>query len=128
MSPNIPQTQRPLMIQLGKETRDNIAVQGMFNADIKAMEDGFNVNGKVVKVEVHNMYDKKASDTYLGCTGAYCDLCIHSKSDCIERVKSAQFFMINRDLEIMNSIFDTLVTEDGDGDLYKCTLNSFNYF
>ena len=102
------------MIQLGKETRDNIAVQGMFNADIKAMEDGFNVNGKVVKVEVHNMYDRKASDTYLGCTGAYCDLCIHSKSDCIERVKSAQFFMINRDLETMNSIFDTLVTEDGE--------------
>ena len=59
------------------------------------------------------MYDRKASDTYLGCTGAYCDLCIHPKSDCVEKVKSSEFCTINGDLKTMNAIFDSL-SEDGE--------------
>ena len=39
------------------------------------------------------MYDRKASDTYLGCTGAYYDLCINPKSDCVEKVKSSDYFL-----------------------------------
>ena len=40
VSPNIPQTQRPLMLQMGKEDREAIEVQGMFNSDIKMMKEG----------------------------------------------------------------------------------------
>ena len=88
-SPNLPQTQRPLMLQLGKENRDTIEVQKIFNEDIKTMETGFRIISDTrFTGEVKNMYDRKASDIYHGCTGAYCDHCIHSKSECMERIIS----------------------------------------
>ena len=100
------------MLQLGKESRETIEVQGMWNEDIKMMESGFVVGETKLKTELHNMYDRKASDMYLGCTGAYCDLCTHSKLECVERVVSHDFFTINRELETMIGIFDSL-EEDG---------------
>ena len=38
------------------------------------------------------MYDRKASDSFMGLTGAYCDLCTYSKSECVNRVVTRDFF------------------------------------
>ena len=111
-SPNTPQTQRPLMLQLGKEDRDAIEVQGMFNSDIKMMNEGILLDDTTLKTEVKTMYDRKASDTYMGLTGAYCDLCTHSKAECLSKVTSREFFKINRSIETMNGIFEDL-SENG---------------
>ena len=75
VSPNSPLTQRQLMFQLGKESRETIEVQLRRNNDIMIMENGFMVGETKLKSELHNMYDRKASDMHLGCIGAYCDLC-----------------------------------------------------
>ena len=53
------------MLQLGKENRDTIEFQAIFNNEIKCMESGIQVCARKVKVDVKNMHDRKASDTYL---------------------------------------------------------------
>ena len=58
------------------------------------------------------MYDRKASDSFMGLTGAYCDLCTYFKSECVNRVVTRDFFQINRNLDSMNNIFESL-SEDG---------------
>ena len=115
-SPNAASTQRPLMLQLGKESRDTLEAQGLLNADIDTMtKDGFSVGGEKVMVnDVHTMFDRKAANIYLGCTGAYCDLCTKSKEDCLRHIKEGQLFSIDRDVQTMHSIFDDLVDEDGE--------------
>ena len=50
------------MLQLGKENRDTIEVQKIFNEDIKTMETGFRISDTRFTGEVKNMYDRKASD------------------------------------------------------------------
>ena len=114
-SPNVAYTQRPLILQLGKEGRDTLEAQGLLNGDIKTMvEDGFPVKDKTVLVDVHTMFDRKAADLYLGCTGAYWDLCTLSKEDCVEHIKRKELFSIDRDVQTMHNIFDDLDDEDGD--------------
>ena len=78
-------------------------------------DDGFPVNGtdKTVKVDIRTIFDRKAAKTYLGCTGAYCDLCTYPKDECVEKVKNREGFTINRDVQSMSRIFDELVQEDG---------------
>ena len=83
----------------------------MFNEDIKKMESGFTVEETDLKAEIRNMYDRKASNMYLGCTGAYCDLCTDLKLGCVERVVSHEFFTINCELQSMIGIFDELEEE-----------------
>jgi hypothetical protein len=60
------------------------------------------------------MMDRKAADMYLGCTGAYCDLCTKSKDECMQQIKNRESFTIDRNVETMHRIFDELVDEDGD--------------
>ena len=123
--PNVSNTQRPLMLQMGKEGRSTLEVQGLFNEDISSMNaNGFSAREHTVMVDdVHTMMDHKASDLYLGCTGAYCDLCIKSKEQCMQQIKNRECFVIDRDVETMHRIFDELVDEDGDITKY---LNDYN--
>lgn len=96
--PNVSNTQRPLMLQMGKEGRSTLKVQGLFNEDISSMKaNGFSAREHSVMVDdVHTMMDRKASDLYLGCTGAYCDLCIKSKEQCMQQIKNRECFVIDR--------------------------------
>ena len=114
--PNVANTQRPLMLQMGKEGRDTLEVQGLFNHDISTMAtEGFSVkNHNVLVNDVQTMMDRKAADMYLGCTGAYCDLCTKSKDECMQQIKNRESFTIDRNVETMHRIFDELVDEDGD--------------
>lgn len=50
------------MLQLGKESLELIEVQGMYNEDVRSMEEGFSIGNVDVKGNVHTMYDRKASD------------------------------------------------------------------
>ena len=60
-----------------------------------------------------NTLDRKAANLYLGCGGAYCDLCDLSKEQCnnVETVENG--FVINREVKNMKDIFEALVQEDG---------------
>ena len=70
--------------------------------------DGFAANNNIIKADVHMMFDRKAADSYLGCTGAHCDLCTHSKEVCVQKVKNREMFVIDRDVQTMHQIFDDL--------------------
>ena len=108
-APNSPLSQRPLILQMGKESHENLEAQAIFNEDIRIMtDDGFAVNNKTLKADMHMMFDRKAADSYLGCTGAYCDLCTHSKEVCVQKVKHRETFVIDRDVQTMHQIFDDL--------------------
>ena len=99
------------------ENRKTLEAQALLNEDIKKMDnDGFHVAGtdKTITVDIHTMFDHKAADAYLVCTGAYCDLCALSKEECTEKVKNREAFTINRNVDTMTKIFDDLVTDDGE--------------
>lgn len=115
-SPNIANTQRPLILQLGKEGRDTLEAQSLLNTDIQSMtNEGFSAGEQKVMVnDVHTMFDRKAADIYLGCTGAYCDLCTKSKQQCVQHIKNREMFLIDRDVQTMHNIFDDLANEEGE--------------
>ena len=116
--PNIANTQRPLILQMGKEERETLEAQGLLNEDIHSMTtQGFLVGEqkrKVLVEGVHTMFDRKAADMYLGCTGAYCDLCIKSKKQCLQHIKKREAFNIDRNVDTMHQIFADLADEDGE--------------
>ena len=103
--PNSAFNQRPVMLQMGKESTTQLQAQALFNQDMKMMrERGINMaEGVNVKVfVVATSVDRKASNLYLGTGGSYCDLCMSSKDSCqsVHRVESG--FVIDRDVESMN--------------------------
>ena len=99
LSPNIPNTQRPYMLQLGKESHETFQVQSPAQKYIKQLEDGVDIEGKEVTVQAFLTCDRKASDIFFGNGGAFCDLCTKTKSECedIDIVKSG--FEINKTVE-----------------------------
>ena len=112
--PNAAHSQRVLMIQKGKETVENVQKQSVFNQDIQEINDGIelelpnsNTANVAVKI-VSNMMNRKASDIYLGITGAYCDLCGYSKTQCEDHEFVEYGFHITRTLDEMRQIFNTL--------------------
>ncbi|XP_065647675.1 uncharacterized protein LOC136077082 [Hydra vulgaris] len=119
ISPNSDFSQRPLMLQMGKESRENAQSLTVFNADIKTMkEEGFIIifNGQYLNIKVNivaDSFDRKASNIFQGLGGAYCDLCDLSKEQCEDICTIEQGFVINRDIETMEQIFLDLVQEDG---------------
>ena len=97
-SPNSPKSQRPVMIQTGKESTESLQSLKLFNDDItQAEKEGFVVKmpgNKAINVKstiVSYCLDQKAANLYLGLGGAYCDLCHLSKQDCldIEKIKNS---------------------------------------
>ena len=111
--------QRPLSLQMGKESNENLQSQAVFNKDIESLKAtgvDFNLNNSDVnlKVDISSfILDRKASELYQGLGGAYCDLCDHSKEDCLDINLVESGFSITRSIESLNAIFDELETEDG---------------
>ena len=120
-SPNAPKTQRPVLLQTGKESTESIQSLSIFNNDIaQAGEEGFVVNvpssEEAVNVKakiVSYMLDRKAANLYLGLGGAYCDLCHLSKEDCLDEEVISNGVDITRDIDSLHNVFNELVGEDG---------------
>ena len=51
-SPNDPRSQRPVALQMGKESYDNLKSLAIFNDDITTLTDGVNILGKNIKTEI----------------------------------------------------------------------------
>ena len=81
LSPNTSSSQRPLSLQLGKESREAYQSQSLFNDDMRELTTGIAIGEQNFKLDFNLACDRKASDLYLGCGGAYCDLCTVSRSD-----------------------------------------------
>ena len=125
--PNSEFSQRPLMLQLGKESTTNCQSLSMFETELKDMNGAGLVldgTGVVCKVEVQaTALDRKASNIYLSLGGAYCDLCTLSKTDCCDEEKIKEGFLIDRNIETMESIFNSL---EEDGEIVK-KANDYSY-
>ena len=59
------------------------------------------------------MCDRKASNLVYGLGGAYCDLCIYSKHDCLDLDFISSGININRTVESATQIFEQLEKDDG---------------
>ena len=120
-SPNSPYTQRPVCLQMGKESEESLQSLKIFNDDIAKMKDDGMVvqhGGSTaynVKVDIiSHMMDMKAAHLYLGLGGAYCDLCTCSKEQCLDVERIEGGFTINRNVEDLLNLFDNhLGLEDG---------------
>ena len=118
-SPNSPFTQRPVCLQLGKESEELLQSLKIFNPDIATMkEEGIVVESAEgahnVKVNIRShMMDMKAAHLYLGLGGAYCDLCTCSKEQCIDVERITGGFTINRTVADLQNIFNDIGLEDG---------------
>ena len=114
-SPNAAKSQRPIALQMGKESHDNLQYLSIFNEDIAFLREvGFDIEGKNIKTEIQSyLFDRKAADLYLGLGGAYCDLCTFSKDQCIDVDLITAGFNINREIETLHEIFTDLEQEDG---------------
>lgn len=118
-SPNSPRSQRPIMILTGKESSETLQALQLFNNDIsKVASEGFVVEmpEKAVNVKAINVsycLDRKASNLYLGLGGAYCDLCHHSKEDCLDIEFIQNGISITREIKSLHAIFNDFEQEDG---------------
>ena len=114
-SPNVANTQRPLMVQMGKESHKTLQSLTLFENDIKTLtNEGMVVGEHNVKLTIlGHMLDRKAADIFTGLGGSYCDLCDFSKEQCLQKDIVQNGFEITRDIETLNSIFEKLVSEDG---------------
>ena len=115
--PNAPQSQRPLALQMGKESLDTLQTLKVFNNPIETLNTiGFMLPDLKanVKIEISNyMMGRKVANIYLGVGGAYCDLCSLSRDTChnVDIVK--QGINIDTRIETLHQIFEDLVQEDG---------------
>ena len=119
-SPNSPRSQRPIMIHTGKESSETLQSLKLFNNDIfKVESEGFVVEmpeHRAVNIKSTNVsycLDRKASNIFLGLGGAYCDLCHHSKEDCLDIEFIQNGINITRDITSLHAIFNDLEQEDG---------------
>ena len=64
ISPNVPNTQRPYKLQLGKESYEAFQAQSPVQKDIKQLENGVAIEGKKVKVQAFLICDWEASDIF----------------------------------------------------------------
>ena len=117
--PNSTLSQRPLCLQMGKESVDNLRSLDMYNAEISSLENEgtqLETDSKVITVRskiISYMLDGKAAKLYTGLGGAYCDLCSFSKEECINRDQITQGFNITRDINDIINYFNDNVDEDG---------------
>ena len=118
-SPNSPNTQRPVCLQMGKESSETLEALKVFNTEITKLEnEGIVViiGRSTYNVKVHiasYMMDMKAAHLYLRQEGAYCDLCTCSKDQCSDLERIEVGFMINRNVQDMINIFSDIGLDDG---------------
>ena len=119
LSPNSPLTQRPISLQMGKESATSLRSLEIFNQDITDLQtDGFLLEHGGKHFNVHTkiqgcMMDMKAAHLYSGLGGCYCDLCSYTKLQCVDREIIEEGFTISRDIDDIHSRFNMLVQDDG---------------
>ena len=119
-SPNSASSQRPLSLQMGKESSESLKSLAVFNEDITRMKEvgsSIEINGAPIQVFTEisgHMMDRKAAQLYTGLGGSYCDLCSYSKEECLQEDIVKEGFKITRSIQEINSIFEELANEDGD--------------
>ena len=76
-APNVANTQRPLLVQMGKESQETLQSLALFERDIeKLANEGMVIGNHNVKLTIlGHMLDRKAADIFTGLGGSYCDLC-----------------------------------------------------
>ena len=115
-SPNSPYSQRPLALQMGKESIENLQTLSIFNKPLEHLVNiGFQLSDNItVKIKLGSyMMDRKGTDYYLGVAGAVCDLCSLSKNKCHNINIVSEGINIDRDIDSLHRIFEELVQEDG---------------
>ena len=115
-APNSEFVQRPILIEMGKGSEENLQSLAHFNEDIRKLKiQGLEINGKIFFVNIAaTCLDRKAANIYLGIGGAYCDLCTYSKQQCCNESLVEEGFKIDRDISTMQQIFLDLVQDNGD--------------
>jgi hypothetical protein len=116
--PNAATVQRPLAVQVGKETIENLQAFGPITrelAELKKEKLVLHFNGHSLTVEVDfvmSALDRKAADALSGCGGAYCDLCELSKDEC-HCAENVPLFSVTRSLDQTKQIAEGHLNEDG---------------
>ena len=133
-APNVANSQRPLLVQMGKELQETFQSLALFERDIEKLANDMVIGNHNVKLTIQgHMLDRKAADIFTGLGGSYCDPCDFSKDQCLQKddiIESG--FEIIRDINTLKQIFDELVNKDGsiekcvgelvneDGSIEKC--------
>ena len=118
-TPNSAHTHRPLALQLGKESTENLQSMQIFDDDINRVKvDGFTTMAGEKEVAVKgnvasHMLDLKAANLYLGLVGAYCDLCNHSRADCHDPDVVRDGFEITMNVADLQSLFEEVTDNNG---------------
>ena len=116
-NPNSANVHRPLILQSGKESKDNLmTARALSEKMVQLEETGLllpDTNTKV-KVEISlSCFDRKAADTLQGTGGTFCDLCCFSDNQC-QTPDNLDEMKVTRSVESAQEIFNLLVDEDGE--------------
>ena len=118
--PNSSLSQRPLCLQMGKESTDTLQSLDTFNSEIDTLKSqGVQVQqvadrSYTVRVIIaSHMLDGKAAKLFTGLGGAYCDLCHYSKADCADQTFIQFGFRITRDIDKIINYVEENADEEG---------------
>ena len=116
-NPNSADVHRPLVIQTGKETRENMMTLKTISSDMLKVELEGLVMPQVmqpvdVKIDI-SCIDRKAADNLQGTLGAFCDLCEFNRLEC-QNSDNFDNMLITRNVDTSQAIFDMLVDENGE--------------
>lgn len=119
-NPSSANTQRPVSLQLGKETIESLRSFGQLTEDMVRLEANgleFTVKGKHVSLKVIfrlTEMDRKAADAVTSLGGAFCDLCFLSREDA-HQCDSISSIRVERTLQSTIDICETVPsTPSGD--------------
>ena len=119
-APNVANSQRPLLVRMGKESQETLESLALFEQDIeKLANEGMVIGNHNIKLTIQgHMLDRKAAGIFTGLGRSYCDLCDFSKGQCLQKDIVESGFEITKDIDTLKQIFDELVNEDGS--IEKC--------
>ena len=93
---------RPLMLLMGKETRENCEIVSSIQQERRNLQFEIEHCGRTLKVNTFasmSMIDGKLHSLLTGLGGAFCCLCTNSKEECRDIDNITSGFKINRSLE-----------------------------
>ena len=122
-NPSSQNTQRPVALQLGKETTESLKCMGPLTKEITDLEESgveLMYQGELIKVRVRiriTMLDRKAADAVSALGGAYCDLCFLSIEEA-HNPANIDDLAVTRTLESTKQICSALGLDE-DGEILK---------
>ena len=115
-NPNSANVHRPLILQTGKETQDNLMTCRELSEKMRQLEaTGLCPPGQEKTVEINitmSCFDRKAADTLQGTGGSFCDLCVFSDKQCQQSV-NLENMTVTRNVDSAQNIFNLLSDDDG---------------